>query len=289
MKRCPACRRDYFDDSLVFCLDDGSSLLEGPGSLDEPSTAIIAESGSGPQSEAPTRSIRDARERTPAARSSTSKKYLYLGVGLMLLVFAGAFVGFRYLPSGGSRQIDSIAVMPFTYATGNSDLEYLSDGMTDMLIGSLGKIPNLHVKSRASVFRFKERPTDPRTVGGELGVPAIINGRVVQRGEEITLYIELVDTATENSLWQNTYNKRLADLVTLQSEVARDVARKLGARLSGADEDRLSRGYTADPEAYQSYMRGRFHTLRVTRHDLLKAIPYLQRAIELDPNYALAY
>ena len=282
MRLCPKCRREYLDDTLAFCLDDGSLLLDGPGS--ESATAILRENdlNSG-------LSVNRSGTVQPVPSSvPTWKRTALLGLAAVL-VGAAVFALYRYLAPSGDGRIESIAVMPFVNETGNPDLEYLSDGMTETLIASLGNLPNLSVKSRSSVFRYKGQDRDARTIGAELSVPAIVTGRVVQRGQDLTLYIELVDAATENSLWKHTYNRNLSDLVDLQSDIARDVARKLGARLSGAEEARLTRSYTADPEAYQLYMRGRFHTLRVTRQELLKAIPLYEKAIELDPNYALAY
>ena len=285
MKLCPECRREYLDNTLVFCLDDGSRLLDGPAAGSESATAIFSDGALDP--DAPDRRSGSERSEGPVNIPHWRSGAL---IGLMALVIGVAAFGlYRYLSPPAGGQIASIAVMPFANETGNPELEYLSDGMTETLIASLGNLPDVSVKSRSSVFRYKGQDRDARTIGSELSVSAIVTGRVVQRGGDITLYIELVDTATDNSLWKHTYNRKLSDLVRLQSEIARDVARKLGARLSGVDEERLTRNYTADPEAYQLYMRGRFHTLQVTRPELLKAIPFYEKAIGLDPNYALAY
>ena len=279
MKLCPECRRDYLDETLVFCLDDGARLLDGPAIASEPETVLFRDSGRIPEAS-------DRRSESKIIRSP--RWWPAAALTAIVLIAAAAFGLYRYL-SPAPTQIGSIAVMPFVNETGNPDLEYLADGMTETLIASLGSLPNVSVKSRSSVFRYKGKESDPRTVGSELAVPAIVTGRFVQRAQDLTLYIELVDTATENSLWKHTYNRKQSDLLTLQAEIARDVARKLDARLSGSDEARLARGYTANPEAYQLYMRGRFHTLRVTRPELLKAVTFYENAIELDPNYALAH
>jgi TolB-like protein/Flp pilus assembly protein TadD len=284
MRLCPECRREYLDGTLIFCLDDGARLLDGPGANTEPATVLFG--GNTPNSETPDR----IAEPQPVLAAAPRWRSLAVLGAAIVLIGAAAFGLYRYIstPSAAGR-IGSIAVMPFVNETGNPELEYLADGMTETLIASLGSLPDLSVKSRSSVFRYKGQDRDARSIGSELTVPAIVTGRVVQRGQDLTLYIELVDTATENSLWKNTYNRKLSDLVDLQSEIARDVARKLDARLSGSDEARLTRNYTADPEAYQLYMRGRFHTLRVTRPELMKAVRSYEKAIELDPNYALAY
>ncbi|HUR96664.1 MAG TPA: tetratricopeptide repeat protein, partial [Pyrinomonadaceae bacterium] len=169
------------------------------------------------------------------------------------------------------------------------DVEYLSDGMTETLIESLSRLPNLSVKARSSVFRYKGREVDAKAVGKELDVQAVLNGRVIQRGQDLVLYVELVDAQTENILWKQTYNKTMTNLVTLQSDVARDVAENLKVKLSGSDAQTLAKKYTADPEAYQLYLRGRHHYSKLTPPEIKTGISYLQRAIEVDPNYALAY
>jgi len=195
-----------------------------------------------------------------------------------------------YLKYGRSdKQINSIAVMPFVNESGNADLEYLSDGMTETLIGSLSQLPNLNVKARSSVFRYKGKETNPQTIGKELNVQAILNGRVAQRGDQLTLRLELVDAQTENVIWSERYNRKQSDLLTLQSEIARDVSSKLKTKLSGADVAKVEKNYTANAEAYQLYLRGRFHGSKRTAKDAKQALEYYQQAVAIDPNYALAY
>ncbi len=118
---------------------------------------------------------------------------------------------------------------------------------------------------------------------------AIVNGRVVQRGDDLTLYISLVDARTGNQIWGDQYNRRLTDLVALQSEITRDVSRNLQARLSGADEQKLTKTYTANAEAYQLYLKGRYHVLKLTLSEIQTGISYFEQAIAIDPSYALAY
>jgi TolB-like protein/Tfp pilus assembly protein PilF len=179
--------------------------------------------------------------------------------------------------------------MPFVNDSGNADVEYLSDGMTETLISSLSQLPNVNVKGRSSVFRYKGKETDPQTIGKELNVQAILNGRVAQRGDQLRLTLELVDASTENVIWSQQYKRKEADLVALQSEIALDVSTKLRTKLSGADEQKLTKSYTANPEAYQLYLRGRFYWNKRTGESLRKSVEYFNQAIEKDPNYALAY
>jgi serine/threonine protein kinase/tetratricopeptide (TPR) repeat protein len=210
-----------------------------------------------------------------------------IAVALLGVIAAGVYFGF--VRNDGVRQISSIAVMPFVNESGNPDTEYLSDGMAESLIGSLSQIANLNVKARSSAFRYKGKDTDAKTIGKELGVQAILNGRVVQHGDQLTLDLELIDTSTENVLWSERYDRPKTDLITLQSEIARDVSQKLKAKLSGADEQKIAKTYTADPEAYQLYLKGLFYWNKRTPDDLKKSIEYFDQAIEKDPSYGLAY
>jgi TolB-like protein/Tfp pilus assembly protein PilF len=210
---------------------------------------------------------------------------------IVLLVLVGGTVGLsRYLHARSAQAaIESIAVMPFVNESGNADVEYLSDGMTETLITSLSQVPNLNVKARSSVFRYKGREIDPKTVGKELNVQAILNGRVVQRGNQLTLNLELVDVQSENVLWSEQYNRTQADLVSLQSDIARDVSSKLKIKLSGADEQKITKNYTENAEAYKFYLQGRYYANKRTPKDSRKAIECFQQAVGIDPNYAMAY
>ncbi len=211
-----------------------------------------------------------------------------MAAGLSLLVVVSGYFGYRsFTPN--SQQIESIAVMPFVNESGNADVEYLSDGMTETLISSLSQLPNLNVKPRSSVFRYKGKETNPQTIGKELNVQAILNGRVVQRGQELSLFVELIDVALDKVVWSQQYNRKQADLVTLQSEIARDVSNKLKSKLSGADVAKVEKAYTANPEAYQLYLKGRFQWNRRTPESLKQAVEFYNQAIQKDPNYALAY
>ncbi|HEY8227779.1 MAG TPA: protein kinase [Pyrinomonadaceae bacterium] len=205
-----------------------------------------------------------------------------LAVGITALVF--------YLRARPSNVvIKSIAVMPFVNEGGKAELEYLSDGMTDTLISSLSQLPNLSVKARSSVFRYKGKETNPQTIGKELNVQAILNGRIAQHGDQLTLTLELVDAQTENVIWSEQFNRQQADLVSLESEIARNVSAKLRTKLSGTDEQKVAKTYTANPEAYQLYLKGLYHWNKRTGEALKTSIDYFNQAIEKDPNYAQAY
>jgi TolB-like protein len=323
MKRCPECRRDYYDDSLLYCLDDGSALLEGPAVSeppasaggrfgDEPQTAILPEPGAvatGVRKGEPTRPQVNKTDQTamfprgaeaePQNKLSGSSERQSLSVNraakpliaavVAVAVSVGGFFGYRYLSTANSKQIESIAVMPFVNESGNAEVEYLSDGMTETLISSLSQLANLNVKPRSSVFRYKGKETDPQTLAKELNVQAVLNGRVVQRGQDVSLFVELIDAAVNKVVWSQQYNRKQNDLVTLQTDIARDVSNRLKTKLSGAEEARVTKTFTTNPEAYQLYLKGNFHRTKYTEEGYRKGIEYYEKAIAVDPNYALAY
>src|SRR5262249_3178244 len=161
--------------------------------------------------------------------------------------------------------------------------------MTETLIGSLSQLPNLNVKARSTVFRYKGKSTDAKSIGKELNVQAVLNGRVMQRGDQLTLSLELVNPETENVIWSDQYNRKQTDLVTLQTEIARDVSSKLKTKLSGADEQKLAKTYTTDSEAYRLYLQGRYYLNKRVGTLFERAEGYFQQAIEKDPNFALGY
>ncbi|MGI8732248.1 MAG: FlgO family outer membrane protein [Pyrinomonadaceae bacterium] len=235
----------------------------------------------------------EARPPTSSAEFITQevkkhKRGVTLGA-LVLLALIGVGFWFIFNRTAGNKQIESIAVMPFVNESGNADVEYLSDGMTETLINSLSQIPNLSVKARSSVFRYKGKELDPKKIASELNVQAILTGRVIQRGDQLMLSLELIDAQTENVIWSEQYSRKQADLVTLQSEIARDVSSKLKSKLSGADEAKLAKTSTANTEAYHLYLRGRFSWNKRTGEALKQAVDFYKQAIEIDPNFALAY
>ena len=236
-----------------------------------------------------TQNITNSSSLEYAVTQAKSHKLASAIIGIVLLGIISTTAYFAFFAKSGVKQIESIAVMPFVNASRNTDVEYLSDGMTETLINNLSQLPKLSVKARSSVFHYKGKETNPQTIGDELSVQAVLNGRVVQRGDSLILSLELVDTKTGNQIWGEQYNRKLTDIVSLQTEIARDVSNKLRAKLSGADEQKLAKNYTVNPEAYQLYLQGRYHWNKRTKEEVKKATEYFQKAIEKDPNYALAY
>jgi serine/threonine-protein kinase len=221
--------------------------------------------------------------------SGIKQHKLAVVVALVVILLAAFGVAAYFRTSRTEAAIQSIAVMPFVNEGGNADVEYLTDGMTETLISSLSQIPNLNVKARTVVFRYKGKDTNPQTLGKELGVQAVLTGRVVQRGSDLIVYLELVDAATGNLIWGDQYNRQQSDLVSLQSDLARDVSSKLRTKLTGAEEQRMMQNYTANSEAYRLFLRGKFLANKRTPKDSQSAIDSFQRAVDLDPQFAMAY
>ena len=218
--------------------------------------------------------------------SKSLKKYLTGGLAAILIFVAG-FFSYQYLLP--SKQIKSIAVLPFVNESGNQDVEYLSDGITDSLIRSLSQLPNLDVKARSSVFRYKGNEIDLKKIGEELDAQAILTGRFVQRNEQINLSLELVDPTTLSVIWTEQYNRKLSELVSLQSEVARDVSTNLKNKISGEEKTKLTNNGTTNYEAYQAYLKGRYFLTKGSYDAPQQALKYFQETIALDPNFALGY
>ncbi|MEO8041062.1 MAG: tetratricopeptide repeat protein [Acidobacteriota bacterium] len=309
MKRCPDCGRDYNDDSMSFCLDDGSELVFG-AATGEPATAILGAFGVPPSgglsSEGATRtqihttanaqpptslgglSERHSLSAHPAAQPQARSTKLLAISGICVLVLVGGFFGYRYFGSR-TKQIESIAVMPFVNDSGNADVEYLSDGIPETLISSLSKLSDLSVKARSAVFTYKGRDLSPKQIGDELGVQAVLLGRLVQRGEHIKLSLELVDAKTLDVIWSEQYDRKQADLVNLQSELAHDVSSKLRSKLSGEDQQTVGKKLTNDAEAFRLYLQARFYLNKRVGKEFEKAKGFLEQSIERDPNFALGY
>ena len=226
----------------------------------------------------------DSQRKSVTARVRPNLQSVAILIAVMLMVAVG--VGLYFYSSTRQRQINSIAVLPFVNASGNTEFEYLSDGMTETLINSLSQIPDLSVKARSTVFRYKGKAATAQQVGSELSVQAILNGRVTEHSNQLTLSLELVDARTGDQIWGEQYIREATDLVALQNQIARDVSGKLQTKLSRSNEQKLAKNYTENTEAYKLYLQGVFYSNQL---NTAKAIPYFQQAIVIDPNYALAY
>jgi TolB-like protein/Tfp pilus assembly protein PilF len=217
--------------------------------------------------------------------SKISLKWILTGVCALALVIAAA----SYFYFRRTAPIDSIAVLPFVSVGVDANNEYLSDGITESIIDSISQLPNLAVIARSSVFRYKGREIDPQAVAKELGVRAVLTGRITQRGDNLSISTELVDASNNHRIWGERYERQLSDLLLVQSDIARDISENLRSKLTGEEQKRVVKRFTENPAAYQAYLKGRYHWNKRTAADLNKSIEYYNQAIAIDPTYALAY
>jgi serine/threonine-protein kinase len=206
-------------------------------------------------------------------------------VALLLIVVS--VVLYFYFSRQRGEAIESLAVLPFANTSADSSMEYLSDGITESLINNLSRLPKLKIMSRSSVFRFKG--TDPQEAGQKLGVRAVLLGRVLQRGDNLQVSTELIDVSDNSHLWGEQYNRKSADILIVQEEIAREISDKLKLHLGDKDSERLAKHSTENTEAYQQYLKGRYHWNKRSAEGLRRAIEHFQQAVDLDPNYAVAY
>ena len=223
-----------------------------------------------------------------------SRKSLSWVAALAIIAIPALIAYFVYTRAAQERgrmnqMIDSVAVLPFVNSMADPDTEYLSDGITESLINSLSQLPRLRVVPRSVAFRYKGQTVDPAQVGRELNVRAVLTGRLVQRGDTINIQTELIDVSEVSQLWGEQYNRQLADLVAMQEDISMQIANRLRMRLTGEEEQRLTKRYTENSEAYQLYLRGRFWWNKRTEEGFNRAIDYFQQAIAVDPTYAMAY
>ncbi len=208
-------------------------------------------------------------------------------VGVLLLVAAAT--AYLLHTKSQTRTTTSIAVLPFVNATADPKNEYLSDGLTESLIGTLSQLPDLKVMARSTVFRYKANQEDPQKIGQALQVNALLMGRITQRGDEVGVQADLVNAADGSEMWGSHYERKLAEITQVQSDITHDIANRLRIQLSDAQQQHVGRAGTSNPEAYRLYLEGRQLWHERTPEGLKKSIDLYQQAIAADPNYALAY
>ena len=225
----------------------------------------------------------------PALPDNKLKRWkLWLALAACTVVGLAAGIVWSLLPAR-TVTIDSIAVLPFTNVGGDTNTDYLSDGVAESLIDSLTHVPQLKVKSRQSAFRYKDKDVDLQKVGNELGVSALVSGRVVLRADTIEMSAELTNVRDNTEMWGQQYRGKSADIISLQRQMASDIAEKLRSKLSGTEKQQLSKQGTQNPDAYALYLKGRYYWNKRTPSDIHSAISYFNQAIAADPAYALAY
>jgi TolB-like protein/predicted Ser/Thr protein kinase len=239
-----------------------------------------------PMSAAPGTGNRPIQESAVPVQKAGQKKRLVFGIGslVLLLCIAGAW----YFLGRHGGTISSMMVLPFENVGANPDLEYLSDGVTEGIINKISRIPDLRVIPRSASFRFKGSTRDPAAIGKELGVDAVLSGRIVQRGNQLDMTLELVDVKEYSQVWGENYRRTMEDLITVQDEIVGEVLKRIhpGADASGVSPERAQ---TTNPAAYRLYLQGKYYWNKRTAPDLERALNFFHQAIALDRDFALAH
>jgi serine/threonine protein kinase/tetratricopeptide (TPR) repeat protein len=235
------------------------------------------------------RILPEKKKKTKRATQVNRKKIVIYAAVLILLAAVIAAVVIFLLP-GRKGTIDSIAVLYFDNPNPNPETEYLSEGITESLIGKLQELPSLKkVIASSSVARYKGQAVDPKIIGGELNVRAVVMGKIRTLGGGLTIGVELVDARDGSLLMSQAYEQKLADVFAVQEKISRDISEKLRLKITRAEKERLAKSSTINADAYQAYLKGRFYWNKRTREGLLKGLEYFEKAIEYDPGYAQAY
>jgi serine/threonine protein kinase/pimeloyl-ACP methyl ester carboxylesterase/tetratricopeptide (TPR) repeat protein len=244
-------------------------------------------------SEHPT-SLAETRPTSSDTQSGEGSVRYRIAALIAMLLLAVASLGVWYYfhrqsPGSAIGSIESMAVMPFVNASNDPNSDYFSDGVTESIINSLSQLPQKKILARATVFRYKGLDLDLQKVGRELGVDALLTGRVTQQGDTLTIQADLVRVADGSELWGGRYNRKLADIFAVQSEIANEISETLRLKLNNDEQKRVTRRYTDNVEAYQLYLKGQFEANKFTPEGLQKGIEYFNQAIAVDPAYALTY
>ena len=288
MKRCPECKRDYFDDTLLYCLDDGAHLLEGPAtsaritevlpSSDTPGEAVTAILPGG------THGLTTALDR---GRSISRLRGTIILLSILLIAVIGLFT-YRYY-FDPNKQIASIAVLPFVNESGNADLAYLSDGVSASVIDRLSQLSQLKVIARSSSFKYRDPDTDVQKIAGDLAVQAIVTGQLTTRGDDLSIRVELIDARDNKQLWGEQFVRKVKDASLVEQEIAQAISEKLRLNLSGAQAQQLTKRQAVNPDAYELLLRGKYYFEQGGVDNRKKATELFEQAVAADSNYAPAY
>src|SRR5947208_6678655 len=225
-------------------------------------------------------------------RVGMDRKMNYV-LALLLVTAIGYFVLERTVlrrdSAQGTSNAKSIAVLPLVNTSGDAANDYFSDGLSEELIAVLAKIPGLKIIGRSSSFLFKGKSDDSRTIGEKLGVANLLEGSVRKQGDRVRIVAELINAADGRTLWSDTYDRELKDVFAVQSEIATAVADQMKVKLLGQSARPASAASTENPTAHNAVLQADFYFQQQTQESLRKAIVFLQEAVGLDPNYAVAY
>jgi serine/threonine protein kinase/TolB-like protein/tetratricopeptide (TPR) repeat protein len=254
----------------------GSSISAAAGDASAMSAALSAQTASGSAT-------------MPGAHADLSRK-LWIG-GAVAAALALAMGGGYYLVHGRSpgEKVTSIAVLPFVNATADPNNEYLSDGLTESLIGTLSQLPDVKVMARSTVFRFKGKEDDPQQIGKALNVSSVLMGRVTQHGDTVAVQADLVNTADGSEMWGKQYERKMADVTQVQSDITRDVAKRMQIHVTGDEREKMGSAGTSNSDAYRLYLEGQQQLYGRTKPGILKSVALFRQAVAADPKYSLAW
>lgn len=285
MKRCPHCYRNYYDDGLRYCLDDGSALVDGPGS-DVEMTLLLP-------NEQATRTLHEDKSPTasePASSKATSWKMVAFPAGGILVLLIGYFVYHSIsISDNDSRSIRSLAVLPLENLSGVADQEFISDGITESIITNLSRIGSLRITSRTSAMKFKNSGKTIPEIAKELGVDGIIEGSVLRSADNLRINVQLIHGASDSPVWTQRYERKLSDILKLESEIAQAVASEIKVKLTPEEEKRINNQRTIDPRAVEAALLGKHYFRKFTADGTKKAVEEFQKAVNIEPGYADAW
>jgi eukaryotic-like serine/threonine-protein kinase len=222
-----------------------------------------------------------------AKAPSQSRKFGFIFAGLVLAALAIG-IGFYFRGNRG-QTIQSLAVLPFLNLNADPKTEYLSDGITESTINTLSQLPQLKVMARGTVFTYKGKEVDPRKVGRDLNVDAVVTGSINQQENTLIIQADLVQVSDGTQIWGQQYNRNLSDILAIQSDISKEISEQLRLKLTGEEQQKITKQFTNNNEAYQLYLKGRYYWNKRTQDGLNKAIDFFQQAVQKDPKYALAY
>ena len=230
---------------------------------------------------------RGGGERPGSKRKIKLKDYVRQLSAFALLAVAG-LVFFIFIRKSG-KAMDSLAILPLKNASADSSMDYLSDGLTESIISKLSRLSDVKVMSRSSVFHYKGREVDPQAAGKELGVQGVLVGQVLSRGGYVTISVELLSTRDNTEIWGDQFRREQTELFALQDDISKEIVQKLRLRLTPDESERFVKIQTENPEAYELYLKGRYHWNKRTKGDLDESIRLFREAVRRDPDYAAAY
>ena len=274
--------------------DSGSTPAAGPGRTSESARVPGGPARTSGETRAAAHTSVVARLTGRVARSDTetsgmgrARKRILLAVVLASTLAASGYLLYRRLAARPA--LNAVAVLPLANASGDPSADWLSDGITESLINSLAPEPGLKVMSRNAVFRYKGRQVEPARAARELGVGAVLTGEVMQRGDDLTVSVELINARDNTQLWGEKYVRKISDVLQVQEEIAGAIAGRLRSRLGAGGAGDGPKRYTRDSAAYQDYLRGRYFWNKRSEEGFRRTVGFFNQAIERDPSYALAY